>query len=255
MSWLITNLIADLVLPPMSLLVLGGLGLLLLNRRPIIGKALICTTFILFYLFSTPFFAEAALKALEAETALETLDPKAGAIVILGGGTYFNPPEYPGDTVSPQTLERLRYGARLQRNTGRPVLVTGGKPRGERSSEARQMQRVLSGEFGVPAKWLEEASDNTHENASRSGAILREAGVDTIYLVTHAWHMPRARMVFESAGFTVIPAPTGFTTRYRTDILSFIPSADGLRASRRFLHEIMGILWYRLRLQFVADGR
>lgn len=255
MSWLITNLITELVLPPMSLLVLGGLGLLLLKRQPVTSKALIAITFIMFYGFSTPFFAEATLKILEPETALQALDPKAGAIVVLGGGTYFNPPEYPGDTVSPLTLERLRYGARLQRSTGNPVLVTGGKPLGNPVSEARQMQRVLSEDFGVPVKWLEEASDNTYENASKSRAILREVGVDTIYLVTHAWHMPRARMVFERAGFRVIPAPTGFTTRFRTDVLSFIPSADGLQASRWFLREVMGILWYRLRLEFDADRR
>lgn len=117
------------------------------------------------------------------------------------------------------------------------------------------MQRVLSDEFGITVKWLEEASDNTLENASKSRDILRKAGVNSIYLVTHAWHMARARMVFERAGLNVIPAPTGFTTRYRTDILSFIPSSDGLHNSRVFLHEVMGILWYRLRLQFDADRK
>ena len=54
-------------------------------------------------------------------------------------------------------------------------------------------------------------------------------------------------MAFQSAGFDVVPAPTAFTTRYRTDLLSFIPHAEALRGSRIFMHEIIGLLWYRLK--------
>ena len=205
--------------------------------------------FVLFYAASPPFFSEAALKSLEPSSAL-TGFPKgqAGAVVVLGGGTFFKAPEYAHDTVSAMTLERLRYAAHLHRQTGILVLVSGGAPQGNAVSEARQMQTALSEDFRVPVQWLEEGSGNTVENARYSREMLRRAGVDTIYLVTHAWHMKRAQMAFERSGFKVIAAPTGFTTRYRTTLLAFIPGADGLVAGRRFLHEVIGILWYRLRL-------
>jgi uncharacterized SAM-binding protein YcdF (DUF218 family) len=57
----------------------------------------------------------------------------------------------------------------------------------------------------------------------------------------------RAAASFRRAGFEVIDAPTAFTTRYQTDLLSFIPSAIALHDSRDFIHEMIGLLWYKLR--------
>ena len=48
------------------------------------------------------------------------------AIVILGGGVRRHAAEYGGDTLGQLTLERVRYGARVARLTGLPVLVSGG---------------------------------------------------------------------------------------------------------------------------------
>jgi uncharacterized SAM-binding protein YcdF (DUF218 family) len=174
----------------------------------------------------------------------------ADAIVVLGGGTYFHAPEYGGDTVGKETLERLRFAAKLQRETGRPVLVTGGAPRGNSTSEAEQMKQVLEHEFNVPVQWADGASDNTLENARMSQQLLKQAGISRIYLVTHAWHMPRAVLAFQAAGFQVVPAPTAYTTRYQTDLLAFVPNAYALRDSRIFMHELIGMLWYQLKLQY-----
>ena len=38
-----------------------------------------------------------------------------------------------------------------------------------------------------------------------SAAILKENDIETIYLVTHAWHMPRAVMMFEKARYQCNP--------------------------------------------------
>ena len=80
------------------------------------------------------------------------------AIVILGGGTYFEAPEYGDHTVNRYGLERIRYGAYLHRYTRKPILVTGGDLLGIGSSEAGQMKSVLENEFQVPVKWTEDAS-------------------------------------------------------------------------------------------------
>jgi uncharacterized SAM-binding protein YcdF (DUF218 family) len=60
--------------------------------------------------------------------------------------------------------------------------------------------------------------------------------------------MARAAGVFRHAGFEVVEAPTAFTTRYRTDLLSFVPRAESLLDSRIFIHEVIGLLWYRVKL-------
>jgi uncharacterized SAM-binding protein YcdF (DUF218 family) len=168
----------------------------------------------------------------------------------LGGGTYFHAPEYGGDTVGQATLERLRFAAKLQRETGKPVLVTGGSPLGNNTSEAEQMKQVLEHEFNVPVSWVEGASDNTQENANLSKKMLEQPRITRIYLVTHAWHMPRAMLAFQAAGFQIVPAPTAYTTRFQTDLLAFLPNANALRDSRIFMHELIGTLWYQLKSKY-----
>ena len=249
MSWFITNLIAAFLLPPLSLLLLFALGIFMLYRRRKYAKPLLLATFFLFWLASTPYITDSALHLLENRThALDSQRQKADAIVILGGGTYFNAPEYGGqDTVSQLTLLRLRYGAKLQRETGKPILVTGGRPLGNAVSEAQQMRMVLEQEFHIPVRWTEEGSDNTFENARYSFQILQQAGIKKIYLVTHSWHMPRSADIFRRTGFEVIEAPTAFTTRYRTGLFSFLPSAQSLHNGYFFAHEVIGLLWYRIR--------
>jgi uncharacterized SAM-binding protein YcdF (DUF218 family) len=250
MSWFVTNGIAAFLLPPLSLLCLLALGIFMLYRRPRLAKNLLIGVFGLFWIASTPYFAEGALHLLEAQTApLDIARQHADAIVILGGGTYFRAPEYAGqDTVADATLVRLRYGAKLQRETGKPILVTGGNPLGNRTPEAQQMRISLEQDFRVPVRWTEAASDNTFENARNSFRILHQAGISRIYLVTHAWHMPRAAAAFRHAGFEVVEAPTAFTTRYRTDLLTFLPRAESLRDNKIFIHEVIGLLWYRVKL-------
>jgi uncharacterized SAM-binding protein YcdF (DUF218 family) len=249
MSWFITQLISTFLLPPLSLLLIAALGLWLWHKRPTIARVLITTSFLLLWLLSTPFIAEAMLHELEGGPYVtDTKRPLADAIVVLGGGTYFHAPEYGMiDTVKEDTLVRLRFAAKLQRETGKSILVTGGAPVGNSTSEAEQMKQVLEQEFNVPVKWAEGVSDNTRENARLSWLTLKPEGITRIYLVTHAWHMPRAVLAFQEAGFQVVPAPTAYTTRYQVDLLAFVPNVYALRDSRKFLHELIGILWYQLK--------
>ncbi|BBJ00316.1 membrane protein [Ferrigenium kumadai] len=249
MSWFTTNTVAAFLLPPLSLLLVLALGIFLLYRRKKSAKAVLLTALALLWLASTPYVAESGLHLLEERTSIPDIQrQQADAIVILGGGTYFHAPDYAGqDTVSEPTLVRLRYGARLQRETGKPILVSGGKPHGNQLSEAQQMKVALEQDFRIPVRWTEDTSDNTFENAHHSFRMLQQQGIRKIYLVTHGWHMPRAAEVFRRAGFEVVEAPTAFTTRYRTDLLAFLPRAESLVDSKIFVHEAIGLLWYRIR--------
>ena len=243
MTWFTINLISAFLLPPLVFLLPMLSGILLFRHK--LARWLLAVSFALLWLASTPYVAEGGLRLLEARTAPLGAHPSAAsAIVILGGGSYFHAPEYAyQDTVSPTTLVRLRYGAKLQRETRLPILVTGGNPVGNTVSEAQQMRASLEQDFQVPVHWTEDTSDNTGENARNSFQALH--GIKRIYLVTHAWHMPRAAAAFRRAGFEVIEAPTAFTTRYQTDLLSFLPRAESLRDSKIFIHEMIGLLWYQ----------
>ena len=247
MSWFSTNLIAAFLLPPLSLLLISLVGLLLWRKRPQLAVLLLASAFVLLWLLSTPFLAESLLRTLETAPLKVDQHQPADAIVVLGGGIYSAAPEYAGDTVSSTSLVRLRYGAKLYRDLKKPVLLSGGMPQGHAISEAMQMKKALEQEFNIPAQWIEEESANTLESARHSYRLLHQSGIKRIYLVTHAWHMPRSLRAFQAAGFEVIPAPTAFTTRHKTDLLAFVPSAGALQDSQIFLHEAIGMLWYRLK--------
>lgn len=255
MSWFATNLVASFLLPPLNIFMLALAGLALRNRAPRLGRALVVSAAVLLYTLSTPYVADRLLGALETARPLNLASPPtAQAIVILGAGTYFDAPEYGGDTVNRLSLERLRYGARLHRHTGKPILVTGGNPAGG-TPEGLLMKGVLEKDFGVPVRWTEDASRNTYENARFSRDILKPLGISRIYLVTQAWHMPRAVYAFRQAGFQVVPAPTGFggprnheqRDRMEDRVFAILPRAGALLKSYYAMHEGIGLLWYRFR--------
>jgi uncharacterized SAM-binding protein YcdF (DUF218 family) len=78
--------------------------------------------------------------------------------------------------------------------------------------------------------------------------MLARNGIDSIVLVTHGFHMGRARRAFERAGMAVLPAPHGFGADVPSStVLRWLPSAAALAATRDALHEWLGDVWYALR--------
>jgi uncharacterized SAM-binding protein YcdF (DUF218 family) len=249
------KIVALWLVPPGLLVAIAVLGFLIGIRWRYFGSFLVLSSIAATLIFSLPLTGEQLMRGIESRFVpldprhLPPAPPAPGAIVVLGGGRYADAPEFGGDTVNGVTLERLRYAASLHRLTGLPILVSGGKPAAEEQAEAELMQAVLAREFQVPAKWVEARSATTFENAKFAKAILVAAGIRRVYLVTHAWHMPRALWAFETVGMDVVPAPMGFTTlgRLEREVLGYFPSACGLELSSIALHERLGLLWYELR--------
>lgn len=249
-SWLITNIVSALFLPPLNLVVPGMVGLMLCKRRPRFGTMLCMASLIGLVVLSTEAGARLLVAPLEdfSVPLVSARDAGAQAIVVLGGGRLKNAPEYAGqDSPSPVALARLRYGAKLHRETGLPLLVTGGIPDGSSESEAAVMARALRDDFAVPVKWLEQTSDNTAQNAQLSARMLKQAGVRRILLITDAMHMPRSQMIFTQSGLQVVPAPTTFVSRAPLLPIDFVPGGTGFRLSHYAMHEWLGLYWYRIR--------
>lgn len=256
MSVFVTALLASLLLPPLCFVLPALGGLALMRRHRTVGALVVLTALVALVAASTPFVGDRLLAALEtpplvappARAPKATPHPPAAsgaAIVVLGGGLGRESPEYGTDTVNPATLERLRYAAWLHRRTGLPILVSGGRPIDTRLSEAETMRNSLTADFNAPPSWIEADSLNTRENAARAQALLAPEAIRSVYLVTHAWHMPRARRAFEQAGFEVIAAPTGYTS-ITPSPMAWIPSGQALRNTHIALREWLGQAWYRL---------
>jgi uncharacterized SAM-binding protein YcdF (DUF218 family) len=209
-------------------------------------------------ILSVPAVSDALIDGLQvfpALTADQVVALRSGpptAIVILSAGRRGYAPEFGGETADGLTLERVRYGARLARETQLPVLVSGGSTHGEAVPLAKVLADALREDYGISAKWQESRSSNTAENAIYSADILKRAGINRVVLVTHAWHMKRAYAAFAANGLSVIAAPTAFYGRSvsRTWGYYFEPDAQALRNAGYALHEIIGGYWYALRYRY-----
>lgn len=239
--------IGALLLPPTSLVLLALGGLLAARRLPRLGSIVAGLAVLALLVLSTPVVAVALARAVEPPPLADPRATRAQAIVVLGGGRALGAPEYGGETLNRETLQRVRYGAALARATGLPVLVSGGRPAGRGThAEADLMREALEREFGVAVKWIENASNTTRDNARFSAPMLRAQGIDRILLVTHAVHMPRARAQFERQGLTVTPAPTGYLGREPFHAGHLVPGAEALRRSNAVLFERLALLRDRI---------
>lgn len=240
-----------ILLPPGCLLLLLALAAVVAPWRRGLARLLVVASGALLYLSSIPVVAAALLGALQVHdspppSAIDAF--RSEAIVVLAAGRRSTAPEYGGETVGTLTLERIRYAARLHRQTGLPVYVAGGDPASDGVPLAELMRVALADDYGIAVAGLETMSDTTAENAEYLAPVLARRGIDRILLVTHSWHMPRAKRAFERQGLAVLPAPTAFIGTGDTPALGdFLPTADALRGTAFALHEILGYLWYELR--------
>ncbi len=248
--FLLKKIIAAFVLPPGCLvLALGGLAVYLRRRcRP---AALACAALgALTWLGSTKAFSDALLLPLEGAYAVPA-KPEGDVIILLGGGARPGKHFSAAEGLAPASLERAAAAAELHRRTGLPVLASAGKPFSE-VSEASLAAAYLA-EAGVPEKSIltEERSRDTFENAAFTLEICKAKGFSRPILVTSAYHMPRAMLLFREAGFeTITPLPVG-----RRQPGGLAPAFNDLfpgnnSETGRALNEYLGLLYYRAYYSF-----
>lgn len=239
-------LLTALALPPVSLLLLAGLGLAMALRHRRSGLALAALGCALLWWVSTPAAAVwLARQALPQFAPISATDLAASqAIVVLGGGVQAVAPEYGAAQPSGATLARLRYGIWLARRSGKPLAFSGGVGWAADAGsppEAEVARRVAREEYGMSIRWVDDASRDTRENARAMATLLARDGITRIALVTDATHMPRAMEEFRAAGLQPAAAATGHVARAPDSVLAWLPSPAGLSLSHRALREWLGM--------------
>jgi uncharacterized SAM-binding protein YcdF (DUF218 family) len=234
--------IANLILvPPVNLVLLATLAILAGRRRVAVGllAALL--------LLAVPIVSLLLLRGLApAEEAGAPTGPPQ-AIVVLGADTA----RHGVATIAgPLTRERLEGAASLARQTGLPVLVAGGITSPDTTALADAMAVALRDDYGEPARWVEDRSVDTMENATDSADILLPLGISRVLLVTHSWHMRRALLAFRAAGFVPIAAPLPDPPIGPLSVEQFVPLPAAWMRSFFALHEWVGLLWYTVRVRF-----
>jgi uncharacterized SAM-binding protein YcdF (DUF218 family) len=259
-SW--KPVLTALALPPVPWLVLMLVGARMMYWRRTLswlvillgasGLWLCCTSAVGFWLEQVAIKPPAALspERIAEIKRMAGATPNRVAIVVLGGGREAIAPEYGGSNLKDLSLQRLHYGVWLSRQTGAPLMFSGGVGHGESvgTSEAEAAARIAERDYGRPLTWSEGESRDTRENAARSVAMLKTVGITEIVLVTHGTHMPRAMRAFQAAAqraespMRVWPAPMGLAQPSEKAAVRWLPTNDGFRRVRYVLHELGGLL-------------
>jgi uncharacterized SAM-binding protein YcdF (DUF218 family) len=238
-----------LAMPPSSLIVLMLVGLGIAGKHRRIGGALILAGLILLYALSIEPVANMLLKPLEsAAPPLQHLPARADAVVVPGGGSvdlsWADAPPVP----NAETWTRLIKGIEIARKMNVPLVLTGGngEPFATTLNDADVMAAAALA-LGMPRSQVivENRSRNTLEN---SHAVRRIVNGHRIILITSAYYMKRAVIMFKRRGFSVIPAPTYPLVQTRkTGFVTLIPFAGTLMKSSVALAEWLSLAWWGIR--------
>lgn len=250
-SW--KPILTTLVLPPVPMLVLVLLGArLMFSRRLLAWLLVLLGTVGIWFSCTTALAQGLQLWMLKPVLALtegqigELKKAPRSVIVVLGGGRRTYAPEYGVSTLNERSLDRLRYGVWLAKETGLPLAFSGGLGHGAEpgATEAEIAARVAERELGRALKYTESESRDTRENAIKTVALLAPAGIEQIVLVTHDYHMTRALRNFQRAiagrKITVLPAPMGLPASGALRLADWLPTASGFEKNRLVLHEWLG---------------
>jgi uncharacterized SAM-binding protein YcdF (DUF218 family) len=268
----VKSVLGLLFLPPglgITLVVVFGLGVLLLNKRTK-SRAIVRGLFVLCLVASYALTTRTVgyqlallvegneLRALPVdalrsamqknESRNESHNDGPAAIVVLGGGLKHDGREKPNQlTLNSRTAIRAQHGAYLSKKLSLPVLVSGGIVAEFKESEALVMARTMQDDYGVQVRWQETLSRTTAENARFSAMLLQGQGIKKIILVTQAYHMRRSALAFEAQGIEVVMAPCGFMGGVDVDThLAWLPSLSGIESTYLATHEMVGLLFYWL---------
>lgn len=237
-----------------SPLALGLLGFVLaftlaLRGRARAGRGVLWVTLAWFWLWSSAGVYRLLGGAMERDFPPRPVAevPAGDVIVVLGGGMAA--PR--GAAIYPEmyaAADRVWHAARLYHAGKAPLIVPSGY--GERNAAV-----VLLRDLGVPAAAIrvENASYNTSGNARLTAALLRERGARRVILVTSAFHMRRALLLFRQAGIEAIPAATDHEALLsralglRSLSRDLLPNPEMLNRNTYLVKEVLGYWTYRLR--------
>ncbi|AEH88666.1 YdcF family protein [Mesorhizobium opportunistum] len=243
-------------------LLLAGLiaGMVGRRRLAVTGSVL---AFLILALSAWTSLGAMMLNPLEERFARPPLPQKVDGIVVLGGGFEGAINLTRGGYELSSSGDRMVETAILARRFPQAkVVVSGGNGSlfldGE--GDADTAPRLL-GPLGVSADRLvlEDKSRNTYENAVFSRKLVEPKPGETWLLVTSAFHMPRAKALFDKAGFPTVPWPVDYRTSGKEGVGLFRDNAaDSLENTTMAIREWIGLFAYwlsgRIDRPFPAPG-
>ena len=150
-------------------------------------------------------------------------------LIFLGGSSI-------GQEGLPSEGERARQ---LAIEAGIPADRIEVSPQALNTAEEAATIRKMFGAEGLAA---------TKAIATAAAAVRTASARPKIILVTSAFHMPRAKITFETEGFEVLPYPVDFRAPVRrTALMDWLPDPKALEKTDLVIREALGRAYYRLR--------
>ena len=234
---------------PLSLLFLGLFVILVFYRRRYTRWGL-AFVLLLLYGMSTMITVQPLMRWLEGSRPSPELHQHYDVAIVLTGMVALRRSR-PGHLEFNEHVERILEGISLvKRGIADKLLIAGGSgdPFDRRLSEARVL-RTFALEFGLRDEQvlLEEVSRNTYESAVNATRIIRAGHYRQLVLITSAAHMYRAAATFHKQGLFPQPYPVDFQTNGGgIHLFDFLPSVRALDVMTDVVHELIGLVMYRL---------
>ncbi len=239
---------------PLFVLPLGVSLILLLWGLARRRRGLIWAGVFVLLVSSNPFVGHYLLRSTEGWTERRSASdaPTADAIVVLSAGRIVAPGK---ERVSEWGDANRFFGGVELFQTGRaPFLIFTGAwiPWEPDAPLEGDVLAEYARAFGVPADRIVVTSkvSNTADEAREVAALLqpRLPRPPRVLLVTSAFHMPRARQIFEQQGLAVEPFPVDFwfSQGGTATVVSFLPSVGALSQTQTALREFYGRAFYWL---------
>jgi len=201
---------------------------------------------------SVPIISNKLIFYLEKDYSLQSVKDvtKADAIVVLSGMiSTINSKEKLSYEFN-DSIDRILSGIDLFKEDKASFLIlTNGKMPWSVGIPEGEYLKDFSIKYGIPEDriLLTDNVQNTDQEAISVKKLLKTNEANII-LVTSAFHMPRAKKVFEAANIKVIPFAVDFKTPIKKiTIIDFIPSANSLKDTSHFFREMIGRLYYNLK--------
>ena len=204
--------------PSSFITILLCIGLLLTFRNKRFGKSVLGLGIALYLFCGFSPLGNWLLIPLENRARIGASEPVEGAagIIVLGGAVASVQDSGEPQVLLNESADRMVEALRVaQQHPEMPVIFSGGNGELIQSSrdmtEAEVARRFFEGFSIVPPRLqLESRSRNTLENAKLTAELMQPRSDQRWVLVTSAFHMPRARALFEAKGFRIIPRPGDF---------------------------------------------
>jgi len=248
--FLFKKLVAPFLLPPglfILALLLSGVFLIFWHRRKI-GIFNLVVGLLFWILCSAP-FSNFLMRGLESDFQIPQ-PVKGDVIVLLGGGSIDNVPDFSGYGIpTDRMIGRIVTAVRLQKYLNIPIIISSGKVHKNSSAGAFIAKRFLI-DLGVEEGQIviEDKSRDTYENAKYTREICLRNGYKNPILVTSASHLKRSLLSFRKVGIDIMPYPANFRSKriQNYELYSYLPHSSHLMTTTIALHEYLGILFYNL---------